>query len=121
MAAAAGKPQVEVGLLNETGSANGSKAPSNTNLPDHAIRRKTMSNLGSKLERASAMVGSDDGEPLDSVLGNTSRDVLLKAVIQKVDFATRRLDDLSDKFTNEMAAHNTDQQKMNKYLMDAQD
>ena len=48
---------------------------------------------------------SEDGGRLDSVLGDTNRDILLKAVIQKVDFGAKRMDDINSKLRELLERH----------------
>lgn len=38
---------------------------------------------------------SEINDVADSVLGDTNRDILLKAVIQKVEFNSKRLDEIN--------------------------
>ena len=66
---------------------------------------KTTSHLGSQLGRDSHEKVSEDGGRLDSVLGNTNRDILLKAVIQKVDFGAKRMDDINSKLRELLERH----------------
>ena len=44
----------------------------------------------------------DLGDRADSVLGETNRDILLKAVIKKSEFIMKRIDDLNQKFMTDM-------------------
>ena len=52
------------------------------------------------------------------MLGDTNRDVLLKAVIQKADYASKRLEDVNDRLTAETKHNFREQEKTNKYLME---
>ena len=72
---------------------------------------RNMSNVGSKLSN-----GRDDRRA-DSVLGDTSKEVLLKAVIQKSDYTAKRLEDVNDRLTAETKHNYREQDKTNGYLM----
>ena len=94
-------------------------------------RSNIRSNVQSQHEKhdvVSQKIGSDDGlrgvavhSQADSVLGDTNRDILLKAVIQKVEFNSKRLDDVNARLTGDIANNYQDQQKTLDHLMDAND
>lgn len=63
-------------------------------------------------------LSASDGFVLDSVLGDTSRDVLLKAVINKSEFTAKRLEDVNEKMNKLLETNHKDQLKTNQYLME---
>ena len=68
-----------------------------------------MTDLGSKLsgKNGGSIKGDQEDVPrvLDSVLGDTNRDVLLKAVIQKCDFATKKMELVDSRLSETVKAN----------------
>lgn len=83
--------------------------------------RKPPSHGGSQLGAARPSQAHDglDSDPLDSVLGDIDRDVLLKNVIQKCEFNSRRLEELHEKLVDDLARHKEDQSKVTDHLLEA--
>lgn len=54
-------------------------------------------------------LSASDGFILDSVLGDTNRDVLLKAVITKSEFTAKRLEDINEKINKLLENNMKDQ------------
>ena len=66
------------------------------------LNRQTMSNLGSKFGKSQLVAEHDNGSVLDSVLGDKDHSLLLKAVIQKVEYNEMKLNDIDSKFSKQM-------------------
>ena len=66
------------------------------------LNRQTMSNLGSKFGKSQLVADHDNGSVLDSVLGDKDHSLLLKAVIQKVEYNEMKLNDIDSKFSKQM-------------------
>lgn len=57
-------------------------------------------------------------DDVDSVLGDTNRDILLKQVINKSDFNAKRIDEVDNTIQVKMNHQRNEQEKTNKYFME---
>ena len=57
---------------------------------------------------------------VDSVLGEGDRDILLKQVITKVEYNSKRIDEFNQKLIADIEMSRKDQEKTNNHLMDSQ-